>query len=77
MNSSPDFVTVLESENPGLIAVAKSVLDSAGIPYIIANEVLHTLFGAGSVKIRVANEFEKEACALLTQLNDDFSEDHS
>lgn len=48
--SSPfEMVTVLETGDQTLIAVAKSVLDGAGIPCIARNERLQNLFGWGSI----------------------------
>ena len=46
---SAELVTVLETGDPGLIAVAKSVFDGAGIPYIARNERLQNLFGWGTI----------------------------
>ena len=44
-----EMVTVLETGDQTLVAVAKSILDSAGIPCIARNEALQNLFGWGSV----------------------------
>ena len=53
----PDFtqappytlVTVLETGDQSLVAVAKSVLDAAAIPNIARNERLQNLFGWGTI----------------------------
>lgn len=44
-----EMATVLETGDQTLVAVAKSILDSAGIPCIARNETLQNLFGWGSV----------------------------
>jgi hypothetical protein len=44
-----EMVTVLETGDQSLIAVAKSVLDGAGIPCIARNERLQNLFGWGAI----------------------------
>jgi Putative prokaryotic signal transducing protein len=43
------MVTVLETGDQSLIAVAKSVLEGAGIPSIARNERLQNLFGWGTI----------------------------
>jgi len=44
-----EMVTVLETGDQSLIAVAKSVLEGAGIPCIARNERLQNLFGWGTI----------------------------
>ncbi len=44
-----DLVTVLETGDQSLIAIAKSVFDGAGISYIARNERLQNLFGWGTI----------------------------
>jgi hypothetical protein len=74
-----ELTTVLETGDQTLIAVAKSVLDSAGIPCIARNERLQNLFGWGSVgagfnaamgpiRLQVLKEDEGVARELLTAL---------
>ncbi|HTY42380.1 MAG TPA: DUF2007 domain-containing protein [Thermoanaerobaculia bacterium] len=43
------MVTVLETGDQSLIAVARSLLDGAGIPYIARNDRLQNLFGWGAI----------------------------
>ena len=73
------MVTVLETGDQRLIAVAKSLLDSAGIPSIARNERLQNLLGWGSVgtgfnaltgpiRLQVLKEDESDARELLTAL---------
>jgi hypothetical protein len=74
-----ELATVLETGDQTLIAVAKSVLGSAGIPCIARNERLQNLFGWGSVgagfnaamgpiRLQVLKEDEDVARELLTAL---------
>ncbi|HTQ12207.1 MAG TPA: DUF2007 domain-containing protein [Fimbriimonadaceae bacterium] len=49
-NAPPfELVTVLETGDQSLVAVAKSVLEGAGIPCIARNERLQNLFGWGAI----------------------------
>ena len=74
-----EMTTVLETGDQTLIAVAKSVLDAAGIPSIARNERLQNLFGWGAVgtgfnaamgpiRLQVLEEDEVVAKELLTAL---------
>ena len=76
-----DLVTVLETGSQSLVAVAGSILDGAGIPYIARNDRLQNLFGWGSIgtgfnlvtgviRMQVPPDREQEARALLTELPD-------
>ena len=44
-----DLVTVLASGDPGLMAVAKSLLRSADIPFLVQGEGVQDLFGVGRI----------------------------
>lgn len=82
-------VTVFESGNPALVAVAKSILDDAEILYSVQGENVQHLFGFGSIgtgynlltgpiRIQVMPEDEEAARVLLDQVTaseDDFNED--
>jgi putative signal transducing protein len=72
-------VTVLETSDPGLVAVAKSLLDSAGIHYFAKGEALQNLFGwgqlgtgfnpiVGAVQLQVAADDADDARELLRGL---------
>lgn len=74
-------VPVFWSGNSGLIAVAKSLLDAVGIPFIIKNEVLQDLFVWGRVgfgynpvfgpaQIEVRRGDEEEATTVLHDLEE-------
>lgn len=84
MNDSRDpveLVTILETGDPVLLAMTKSVLDEAEIPYVTKGEQLQNLFGAGQigvgfnpitggVQIQVREDDELESRALLEDLLD-------
>lgn len=70
------LVTVFKSGHEGLIALAKSILDEAGIEYLVKNEGVQDLVGLGVVGtgfnpltgpmcIQVLPENEKMANELL------------
>jgi hypothetical protein len=71
-----EMVTVLETGDQSRIVVARSVLESAGIPCVARNERLQNLFGWGSIgtgfsvpmgpiRLQVRNEDEEVARELL------------
>jgi hypothetical protein len=71
-------VTVLESGDPAILAVAESLLEDAGIEFFPVGEGVQDLFGwgriggfspvVGPVRIQVAAEDAEEAAALLREL---------
>jgi len=78
-------VTVFETADPGLVAVAKSLLDSAGIQYFAKGEALQNLFGwgqfgtgfspiVGVIQLQVAADDADDAKALLDDLRTDGGE---
>jgi hypothetical protein len=71
-----ELVTVLETGDQSLVAIAKSVLEGAGIPCIARNERLQNLFGWGTIgtgfnvsmgpiRVQVLREDEAVAKELL------------
>jgi hypothetical protein len=46
-HSKRDFVTVLETSDPALISMAKSLLDGEGLEYFVYQERIQDLFGGG------------------------------
>ena len=75
------LVTVFESGNPALIALASSVLESAGIEFATKGEALQDLFGwgrfpcranlaMGPVLFQVRPEDVEEARSLLRDLEE-------
>lgn len=76
-----ELVTVYATGNGALIALAKSILEDAGIPYFAKGEGLQDLFGAGRlgvgfnsaigpVEIQVAGKHFEEARLLLQDLDE-------
>jgi hypothetical protein len=72
--SYAELVTVLSTGDLSLIAIAKSILEDAGIRYFVKGESLHRLFGlgrasynpaAGPVQIQVSTQDEEVARELL------------
>lgn len=72
-------VTVLESSDPGLLAVAKSLLEDANIEYFAKGEGVQDLFAVGrfgtgfnpfvgAIQLQVAAEDAEEAKTLLHDL---------
>jgi hypothetical protein len=72
-----ELMTVLETGDQSLVAVARSVLDAAGIPCIAKNERLQNLFGWGTIgtgfnaamgpiRLQVLREDAEVAKELLT-----------
>ena len=75
-----ELVTILDTGNPGLVAVVKSVLDGSDILYIVEGEVQIGLFGVGlpnksPVRIKVRQEDEAAAKALLSAVEEESSAD--
>ena len=75
------LVTVLATGNPALIALAKSLLEDADIPYVTKGEILQDLikpgrFGLGynqvigPVEFQVRQEDEEDARELLADLEE-------
>ena len=69
MPADPEFaelVTVVETSNPTLLVLMKSVLDGAEIPYYAKGEALKNLFGlgqvgSGSIRSSVRSGFKSES----------------
>jgi len=65
-----ELVTVLTSPDPGLVAVAKSILQSANIPFLAKGEMVKNLWGIEAVQLQVSSEDAADAVALLTELKE-------
>lgn len=65
-----ELVTVLTTADMGLLSVAKSILESEGIPYFAKGEDLQGLFVGtiGFVNVQVPAAAEETARTLLSQL---------
>ena len=81
MSSDSDLITIFESGNQGIIAIVKSILDDAEIPYIVNGENIQNLFGlgvigtgfniiTGPIQIQVNREDEITARELLSEINE-------
>ena len=70
-----ELVTILEAHDPGLLAVVKSLLDGAGIPFLVKGERLQNLFipgGPGGIvgpaEVQVSPKDAEAARELLETL---------
>src|SRR5262245_15758373 len=74
------FITILATGDRGQIAFAKSLLDDAGIPYVVKGEGVQDLFGMGRLgasynfitgpaEIQVHVNYEDEARELLDKID--------
>jgi hypothetical protein len=48
-DDSPDFLRLMDLTDPAMLAVAKSLLEEAGVEFFIRNEGTQGLFGAGQI----------------------------
>ena len=64
-----EYVTVRKTGNPIVLAMVKSLLDSAGIRYFVKGEVLQDLFRVGTAEIQVGKDDVPEARRLLLEVN--------
>lgn len=64
-----EYVTVLKTGNPIVLAMVKSILTSAGIRHYVKGEVLQDLFRVGTAEIQVGRDDEAKAKDLLRELN--------
>lgn len=81
MDKDGEFVKVLSVGDPFRIALAKSLLDEAGIPYLSQGEALQEMVGAGRfggyniavgpVEFYVSAEHALEAREILEDLEGD------
>ena len=65
-----DFVTVMTTRDLSELAVAKSVLEGAGIPFFARNEGVENLLSVGPVELQVPPELAGEAATLLQELDE-------
>lgn len=64
------LVPVFSTDHPGVIAVVKSMLDEAGIQYLVKGDGLQDLFAIGTVQFFVTPENEEMARALLADVTE-------
>ena len=79
---SPDpnvrLITVFTTEDPGLVAIVKSVLDETGIDYSVRGETLRNVlgwgmpgvYGVGPAQFQVREEDAAEAIRILSLLEE-------
>jgi len=84
--SSSPFVTVLSTGNPALLALSKSILEDAEIPFVANGEGVQDLFGLGRIgpggynlitgpaRIQVPLNYEKEARVLLSDIETSYNQ---
>lgn len=65
-----DFVTIMTTRDHSELAVAKSVLEAAGIEFFARNEEVENLIAAGPVELQVHPDDEEEATELLRDLEE-------
>lgn len=70
------FVTVWETRDPGLLSLAKSVLQNAHVPFFAKNEGARDLLWVGPVELQVAEKHATLARDLLEKMEpEDLDED--
>ncbi|MFN7941520.1 MAG: DUF2007 domain-containing protein [Thermoanaerobaculia bacterium] len=80
MDDDLELVTVFEAVEPGLIAMVRSILEDAEIPFVTKGEEIQDLFGygrlfsgfnpiVGAVEFQVRPRDEKTARSLLDDLS--------
>jgi hypothetical protein len=62
-----EYVTILKTGNPVVLAMVKSLLSSAGIRHFVKGEVLQELFRVGTAEIQVGRDDETDARNLLRE----------
>jgi hypothetical protein len=62
-----EYVTILKTGNPVVLAMVKSLLSSAGIRHFVKGEVLQELFRIGTAEVQVGRDDEPEARNLLRE----------
>lgn len=60
-----DLVTVLSTVNASTVALAKSLLEDAGIEFNVRGELTKSMLSIGIVQIQVGKDDEDEARQLL------------
>lgn len=65
-----EFETVFKTANPGIITIAKSILEDAKIHYSMKSEGLQSIYALGVVEIQVSKEEASAARQLLSGLEE-------
>lgn len=66
-----DLVTVLDTVNASTIALAKSILEDAGMEFNVVGELTKSMLSIGIMKIQVAAEDADEARRLLEGIEEE------
>ncbi len=68
-----ELVTVFDSTNPALIGIAKTVLDAAGIEFLVLGDDGARIFSGnpflGRVRLQVEKKLGEEAETLLSEIS--------
>ncbi|MBZ5534927.1 MAG: DUF2007 domain-containing protein [Acidobacteriia bacterium] len=78
---SDSLVTILTTEDPAILAYAKSLLEGAGIQFLVRGEGLQDLFGAGRIgtgynlisgpiELQVEPKDEEKASEILSEIQE-------
>jgi hypothetical protein len=69
-----ELVSIFDSTNPALIGVAKTVLDAAGIEFLVVGDDGARMFSGnpflGRVRLQVEKKLAEEAEALLSEISE-------
>jgi predicted amino acid-binding ACT domain protein len=68
--NTEELVTVFSTDHPGIIAVVRSILDEAGIQYLVKGDGLQTLFALGTVVFQVTPDNVEMARELLADVKE-------
>jgi hypothetical protein len=66
-----DLVTVLSTVNASTVALAKSILEEAGIEFNVRGELPKAMLSIGIMQIQVSSDDEAEARRLLEGIEED------
>ncbi|MCD6180957.1 MAG: DUF2007 domain-containing protein [Candidatus Cloacimonetes bacterium] len=65
-----NFLTVYQTSNPGMMSIAKSLLENAGIYFATKGEAFEEIFKSGTVELQVLLEDAEPATELLKDLEE-------
>lgn len=65
-----DFVTIYQTANPGMLSIAKSILDNADIYFATKGEAFEEVFKSGTVELQVLRDDAPAAEELLNDLQE-------
>ena len=62
-----EYVTILKTGNPVVLAMGKSLLSAAGIRHFVKGEFLQDMFRIGTAEVKVGKDEDPEAKNLLRE----------